>query len=167
MIQVNVVRIFPSVFPSSILRLPIQHFLRMFLRDSAIFMEYMPSLKLPMHFSLSPMPATCPSHIIYDFGIVNKCWGGVQSWYSLLWDFLQPHQRSLPSPMPCVTFRNRTVRVLLPWQAVDPSPNPQAGVSPIVGCRVSFIHCTRICIYPSYLKVSPAFATCGGAMPWR
>jgi hypothetical protein len=122
---------------------------------------------LSLSLSLSPMPATSPTHIICDFGIVTKCWGAVQSWYSLLWDFLQPHQRSRPIPMPCLTFRNRKVRVLLPRAAVGPSPNPPAGVSPIVGCRVSLIHCTRICIYPSYLKVSPAFATCGGAIPWR
>jgi hypothetical protein len=73
MIQVSDVRILPSVFPSSILGLPIQHFLRMFQRDSAIFREYMSSLNLPMHFSLSHAPPTLSMILASLISIGAEC----------------------------------------------------------------------------------------------
>jgi hypothetical protein len=48
-----------------------------------------------------------------------------------------------------VNFRNKMI--FLRWGVVSPTPNPQAGGPPIVGCPRLFIQ--YICRYPPYLLI--------------
>ena len=51
-------------------------------------------------------------------------------------------------PRPCKTFRK--MLIFLRWWVVWPSPNPQAGWPPHVGCPRLLIQ--YICSYPTYLE---------------
>ena len=63
----------------------------------------------------------------------------------------------------CVIFRNNVI--FFRWGAVNASPNPQAGGSPLVGCPRLLIQ--YICSYLPYPGTVPPFVTwVGRGMPW-
>jgi hypothetical protein len=52
-----------------------------------------------------------------------------------------------------VIFHNKLI--FLRWGVVSPTPNPQAGGSPLVGCPLLLIHYIRSC--PPYLEATTSF----------
>jgi hypothetical protein len=62
-----------------------------------------------------------------------------------------------PGPRLLVYFRNRLIYLL--W-VVSPTPNPQAGGSPLVGCQQLLIQYIHSC------PPNPEGVSSGRAMPW-
>jgi hypothetical protein len=59
----------------------------------------------------------------------------------------EPIQIIRPSSKPFVTFRNKLIFYV---EEFSPTPNPQAGGPPLVGCRQQLIQYIRS--YPPYLE---------------
>jgi hypothetical protein len=57
-----------------------------------------------------------------------------------------------------------TIETFLRWGVIGPTPNPQAGGPPLVGCQRLLIRYVRS--YPPYPEDFPPSATWGRAMPW-
>jgi hypothetical protein len=75
---------------------------------------------------------------------------------------LRSCQRISPGPTRFETFRGN--KKFLRWGVVSPTPNPQAGGSPPIGCPRLIIQYIRS--YSPYPEDFPPSATWGRAMPW-